>query len=92
MAKQLSFSNDADYEVFRVEPDKNGRGWKRFNMSSDMKDKAKANGVTGFITNGSIYVSEDDDSIVGEEELFVIVSTQAPKGWNDPTVKAKKQK
>ena len=91
MAKQVSFNEDANISVYRVVQDKTGGAWNRYGVNADMKDMAKGNGATGFQTNGSVYVAKTED-IASEDTLFVILSTEPPKGWVDPTVKKSRKK
>ena len=92
MAKQVLFNKEVEVITFRVAQNKSTKRYKSFNVNEEMKDRAKANGVDLFApnTNGSIYVPLTEE-LAKSESLYVMVSSEPPKGWVDPTVKSKKK-
>ena len=58
-----------------------GRGHASFNITSDMQEQMQKNGVNPM---QEMYGNVYHPSITGE--VYVIMSTEKPEGWDDPSV------
>ena len=73
--------------VRMVEIKKTKGGHASFNVTADMNDQKQKNGVN---SRDELYGNLYHPSIT--EEIYVIVTTEKPEGWTDPSVEKKKKK
>ncbi len=63
------------------------KGLHIFNVTDDMQDQMNKNGTS---LRDGIFGNLYHKDVTGE--LYIIMTTEKPEGWDDPSVKAKKKK
>ncbi len=73
--------------IVRMEEIKKTKGGHAsFNITPDMQDQMQKNGVN---PRDEVYGNLYHPSITGE--MYVIITSEKPEGWTDPSAKAKKK-